>query len=52
MARRAVAGKPTATVTAPVVDLVLWVWTRGGSVATSGDPVSVAALDAVVANGM
>jgi uncharacterized protein (TIGR03083 family) len=52
MARRASTGKPTATVSAPVVDLALWAWSRGGTVATTGDGASVAALDAVVANGM
>jgi hypothetical protein len=45
-------GEPTASVTAPVVDLALWAWTRGGSVEISGDSASVAALDAVVSNGM
>jgi uncharacterized protein (TIGR03083 family) len=45
-------GEPTASVTAPVVDLALWAWTRGGSVEISGDTASVAALDAVVTNGM
>jgi uncharacterized protein (TIGR03083 family) len=49
---RATAGKPTATVTAPVVDLALWAWTRGGSVDIAGDATSVEALDAVVTNGM
>jgi uncharacterized protein (TIGR03083 family) len=49
---RATVGEPTATVTAPVVDLALWAWTRGGSVEISGDAASVAALDAVVTNGM
>jgi uncharacterized protein (TIGR03083 family) len=52
MARRATSGEPTATVTAPVVDLALWAWTRGGTVATSGDAASVAALEALVTNGM
>jgi uncharacterized protein (TIGR03083 family) len=49
---RATVGKQTATVTAPVVDLALWAWTRGGSVEIAGDAASVAALDAVVTNGM
>jgi uncharacterized protein (TIGR03083 family) len=49
---RATAGEPTATVSARVVDLALWAWTRGGSVETVGQPASVAALDAVVTNGM
>ncbi len=51
-AERATAGEPTATVTAPVVDLALWVWTRPGTVEISGQPASVAALEAVVTNGM
>jgi uncharacterized protein (TIGR03083 family) len=51
-ATRAAAGEPTATVTAPVVDLALWTWNRGGAVQISGEPASVAALDAVVAHGM
>jgi uncharacterized protein (TIGR03083 family) len=49
---RAAAGEPTATVTAPVVELALWAWTRGGSVEIAGDAASVAALDAVITNGM
>jgi uncharacterized protein (TIGR03083 family) len=49
---RATAGKPTATVSAPVVDLALWAWTRGGCVEIAGDAASVAALDAVITNGM
>jgi uncharacterized protein (TIGR03083 family) len=49
---RATAGEPTATVTGSVVDLALWVWTRGGSVQTAGDPSSLAALNAVVSQGM
>jgi uncharacterized protein (TIGR03083 family) len=49
---RATAGTPTATVIAPVVDLALWVWTRGGTVELSGEAASVAALDTVVTNGM
>jgi uncharacterized protein (TIGR03083 family) len=51
-ALRAAAGEPTATVRAPVVDLALWAWTRGGAVEISGDDSSVAALDAIVTNGM
>ena len=46
------AGEPTATVSAPVVDLALWAWTRPGSVEISGRPASVAALNAVISNGM
>lgn len=49
---RATAGEPTATVRAPVGDLALWAWTRGGEVEISGDAGSVAAIDAVVTNGM
>ena len=49
---RATTGEPTATVIGPVVDLALWVWTRPGTVEISGQAASVAALDAVVSNGM
>jgi uncharacterized protein (TIGR03083 family) len=49
---RATIGDPTASVSAPVVDLALWAWTRGGAVEVAGDAASVAALDAVVNNGM
>ena len=49
---RATAGQPTARVSAPVVDLALWAWTRPGSVELSGQPASVAALDAVVGDGI
>lgn len=49
---RAIAGQPTATVTAPVVDLALWVWTRAGAVELSGEAGSVEALNTVVINGM
>lgn len=49
---RATTAAPTATVTAPVVDLALWVWTRPGAVEISGQPASVGALEAVVTNGM
>jgi uncharacterized protein (TIGR03083 family) len=52
LATRATDGEPTATVTAPVVDLALWAWTRGGEVRVSGQPESVAALNAVVTQGM
>jgi uncharacterized protein (TIGR03083 family) len=45
-------GAASATVRAPVVDLALWAWTRGGSVDITGDPASMAALVAVVSNGM
>jgi uncharacterized protein (TIGR03083 family) len=49
---RATAGEPTATVSGSVGALALWAWTRGGAVQVSGDGTSVAALDAVVNNGM
>jgi uncharacterized protein (TIGR03083 family) len=49
---RAAAGQPTATVTAPALDLALWAWTRGGSVHVTGQPEALAALDAVVAYGI
>jgi len=52
MAVRATGRDATATVTAPVVDLALWAWTRGAEAAVSGAPESVAALNAVVAQGM
>jgi uncharacterized protein (TIGR03083 family) len=51
-ALRATAGEPTATVRAPIEALALWAWTRGGTVEVTGDDASVAALDAVVTNGM
>jgi hypothetical protein len=49
---RATNGTPTGSVAAPVADLALWAWTRGGTVEISGQPASVAALTAVVTNGM
>ena len=49
---RASAGEPTAVVSAPVEDLALWTWTRGGTVAISGQPGSIAAMDAVLTQGM
>ena len=49
---RASAGEPTAVVSAPVADLALWTWTRGGTVEISGEPGSIAALDAVLTQGM
>jgi len=52
LATRATDGDPTATVTAPVVDLALWAWTRGAAAEVSGAPESVAALNAVVTQGM
>lgn len=51
-ATRAAAGEPTAVVTATVEDLALWAWTRGGSVSVTGQPQAVAALDALLAQGM
>lgn len=51
-AARAIAGEPTAVVTAPVEDLALWAWTRGGTVDISGEPASREALDALVTQGM
>ena len=52
VASRATAGSPTVTVTAPVEHLALWTWTRGGTVTTSGQPASVAALNSLIAHGM
>lgn len=49
---RATAGEPTATVSAPVGDLALWAWTRRGEVQTAGERVALAALDAVITQGM
>jgi uncharacterized protein (TIGR03083 family) len=49
---RAANGVPTASVSGPVVDIALWAWTRGGTVEISGQAASVAALDAVVTDGM
>lgn len=49
---RATSGEPTATVRATVEDLARWAWTRGGAVHITGDDASVAALDAVVTNGI
>ncbi len=51
-ANRAHSGAPSATVTAPVVDLALWAWTRDGTVHISGAPESVCALNSVVAQGI
>jgi uncharacterized protein (TIGR03083 family) len=51
-ATRADAGEPAAVVSAPVEDLALWAWTRGGSVSISGEPSAVAALDALLTQGM
>jgi hypothetical protein len=49
---RATAGQPMAIVSAPVVDLALWAWTRGNAVQISGQPPSLAALEALLAQGM
>jgi len=49
---RATDGEPTASVSAPIVDLALWAWTRGGTVSVSGKAASVAALNAIVNDGM
>jgi uncharacterized protein (TIGR03083 family) len=49
---RATRGESTAAVIAPVVDLALWVWTRGGKADISGESDSVAALTALVDCGM
>ncbi|MGV9797249.1 maleylpyruvate isomerase family mycothiol-dependent enzyme [Mycobacterium sp. NPDC003449] len=49
---RATTGDPEATVRAPVLDLALWAWTRGGSVRVSGTPAARTALDAVLAKGI
>jgi hypothetical protein len=45
-------GQPTAIVSAPVVDLAFWAWTRGNAVQISGQPPSLAALEALLAQGM
>lgn len=49
---RAGTGDPSATVSAPVSDLALWAWTRGGSVERSGEPAALAAVDALLTEGM
>ncbi|MET0475830.1 MAG: maleylpyruvate isomerase family mycothiol-dependent enzyme [Mycobacterium sp.] len=49
---RATEGSPTATVSAAVGDLALWAWTRGGAVHTDGDRRTLAALDAVLSEGI
>ena len=51
-ATRGRAGEPAAVVTGPVEDLALWAWTRGGSVSISGEPNAVAALDALLTQGL
>jgi uncharacterized protein (TIGR03083 family) len=49
---RATAGEPTATVRAPVVDLAMWAWTRGDAVQIAGRSPAIAALEALLAQGM
>lgn len=49
---RAAGGRVAVTVTAPVRDLALWAWTRGGTVTVTGEPSAEAALRDVVADGM
>lgn len=48
----ATGGTPTVTAKAPLVDLALWAWGRGGSAEISGDSASQEALAAVIAQGM
>lgn len=53
MAKRAASdATPTATVAAPVIDLALWSWRRGGVVETGGDADLVAAFTTLVENGI
>jgi len=42
----------SAMAVAPVVDLALWAWSRGGVVQRAGDEAVVKALDAVIAEGV
>jgi uncharacterized protein (TIGR03083 family) len=51
-AARAKAGEPTAVVTAPVGDLALWAWTRGGTVDISGQQAARDALAALITQGL
>lgn len=51
-AQRASATESSAVASGSAVDLALWAWTRGGTVQTSGDPAAIAALMAVVTQGM
>lgn len=51
-ARRANGAEPTAVVSGSVADLALWAWTRGGSVEVSGERSSMAALAALISEGM
>lgn len=48
----ATSGTPMVTASAPVVDLALWAWGRGGSAEISGDPAGQQALEAVIKQGM
>lgn len=45
-------GEPTASVAAPAGQLARWAWRRGGEATPTGDPDAVAALLAVVDNGI
>ncbi|MDL9935727.1 hypothetical protein QSJ18_03115 [Gordonia sp. ABSL1-1] len=49
---RASTGTPAATVTAEVDDLARWAWTRGETVAITGDESAIAALTEVVGAGI
>jgi len=49
---RASVGEPSAVVSAPVGDLALWAWTRGGSVSVTGEPAPRGALDALLSQGI
>lgn len=42
----------TATARGTCLDLALWAWGRGGTAAVDGEPETVAALEALVAQGM
>lgn len=50
--RSATDSPPTVTVTAAVEDLALWAWTRGGAASITGQPEGVAAVEALIANGI
>jgi uncharacterized protein (TIGR03083 family) len=52
MAFRAENGTPRVTVSAPVTDLALWSWVRGGSVEITGDAEGRAAVGAMITRGM
>lgn len=51
-ATRVATGTPTVTVTAPVADLALWAWTRGGTVEIAGGDDGRAALARLIDRGM